>query len=234
MNRNFFIGSILLLTFFLTTGLLFHFVKAAGPVEPFSFSVKTGTAKGTVKLTWYDDNSVHGYNLFYGTNKNHFDYGVVNMAHAAYQVNDFTVGYLIPGQNYYFKLVGLDGGQDIDSDPLLAAAALNDNTAVQPTYYSVSKNYLMPYLFAINYGANSGSVDITWFANESANKYDVVYGTSPGNYQYGWQNMPFRQDLSNTLNIGALTPGKTYYFALVAERNNTVVSWTDPLSITVR
>lgn len=225
---------ILFVTTFLTLGIIFSSVKATGPVEPFSFSVKSGTEKGTVKVTWYDDNSVHGYNLLYGTNINHFNYGVVNMAHGKYQVNEFTVGYLTPGQNYYFKLIGLNGGQDIDSDPLLARAALNNNTTVQPTYYSASKNYLMPYLFALNYGAGSGSVTITWFANESANKYDIVYGTSPGHYQFGWQDMAYRQNLSNTFTVGALTPGTTYYFSLVAERNNTVVSWTDPLSITVR
>lgn len=209
------------------------FAQTSGPVEPFSFSAVSGPKIGTVKITWYDDNTSKTYNLLYGFDPNHLTFGVVDMAHITNMANEFMVGSLTPGQIYFFKLFGTNGN-DKESGPVMAKATSNTSLAVKSTYYSASQNYKMPYLFAISYGSSPGTVNITWFANDSANKFDVSYGTVPGIYQYGWQDMPYRQNLSNTFTVGALIPGKTYYFALVAERNNSVVSWSSPLSITVR
>lgn len=226
---------ILTMTAFLNIGKTSPaFAETSRLIEPYSFSATPGTQAGTVKITWYDDGSAKTYNLLYGTDINHFTFGVVDMAHGANRANEFTVGYLIPGQTYYFKLIGIRGGEDTESGPIIAQAASNTSLAIKSTYYSSSKNYEMPYLFAINYGNSSGTVNITWFDDDTANKYDIVYGLSPGNYVYGLQNMPYRENLSNTFTIGALSPGRNYYFALVAERNNSIVSWSQPLSINVR
>jgi len=159
--------------------------------------------------------------------------GLVNMAYSKNQANEFTVEYLIPGKTYYFMLLGMSGSDETKSGPVKAVAATT-YTSVKPTDYSQSKNYEMPYLFTIGYGGSSGTVNVTWFDNDSADRYDIVYGVKPNEYLYGVQNVPYQENLSNTFTIGALTPSKTYYFALVAERNGSVVLWSAPLSITAR
>lgn len=230
-----------LFVFVVPVAVFFGFVGAcpvlavtSGPIEPYSFSASSGTQPGSVKLIWYDDGSAPKYNLLYGTDPNNYIYGVVDIAHSVHQANEFTVGYLAPGKTYYFKLCGVRPDGDTESGPIKAQAATNANPTAKAVYYSTSKNYEMPYLFALGYGKDAGTVTVTWFDNDSANKYDIVYGLSPGNYIYGFQDMPYSPNLSNTFSVGSLTPGTTYYFALVAERDSTVVSWSSPLQITAR
>ena len=220
-----------LFTLVLTIGI---FISLAGsvlannpPVNPYSFNAVPGSKLGTVKITWYDDGDADKYNLVYGTDPNNYTFGVVDMGHSKKRSNEFTVEYLTPGQTYYFKLYG--GNTEVG--PIKVKAASTASLASKSTYYSVSKNYEMPYLFALNYGDGTGVVNITWFDNDTADKYDIVYGLSPSNYSYGFQNMPNNDNLSNTFAVRGLTSGKTYYFALVAERNGVVVSWSQPLSI---
>ena len=220
-----------LTTFVLTIGvftiLTGNVLASNPPVNPYSFNAVPGSKVGTVKVTWYDDGDADKYNLIYGTDPNNYTFGVVDMGHSKKKANEFTVEYLIPGQTYYFKLYG--GLTEVG--PIKVQAATTATINKKSTYYSASKNYEMPYLFALSYGDGPGVVNVTWFDNDTADKYDIVYGLSPGNYSYGFQNMPNNDNLSNSFAVRGLTPGKTYYFALVAERNGVVVSWTQPLAI---
>jgi hypothetical protein len=207
------------------------FAISSGPVNPYSFSAMQGSKIGTVKLTWYDDGASHTYNLFYGTNPGNYAFGVVNVAHDVNQANEFTVENLTPGITYYFKLCG----QENYAEAVVAMQATSETISTAKfIYYSESKNYEMPYLFAVNYGNSSGTVNITWFDNDTANKYDLIYGTKLGEYLYGWQDLPYRENLSNTFTVNYLSPGSIYYFALVAKRDNTVVSWSHAISILAR
>ncbi len=59
-------------------------------------------------------------------------------------------------------------------------------------------------------GAQAGTVLLSWNDNDVITNYNVAYGTTPGNYQYG------AVGIGNTGSyvVGGLTPGVTYYFAL--------------------
>lgn len=229
----------ILFSLFIFFSLIFFSVKSAlavgsGPVNPFTFNAFSGTKPGTVTISWYHDGSVHTYDLFYGTDPGKLSYGVIDLDHKPGPSNQFTVEGLTPGGTYFFKLSGISDGAYLESGPILAIATPNNVQATNAVYFSNSKNYQMPYLFAINYGKKSGSVDVTWFSNDTADRYDLVYGTQPNEYIYGVQNMSSMQNLSNTFTVSSLSVGKTYYFALVAEKNNNVLLWTKPLGITVR
>ena len=204
----------------------------SGPVNPFTFNATPGKKLGTVKLSWYHGGSIHTYNLFYGTDPNNLTYGVVDIDHKP-ENNEFVVDGLTPDKTYYFKLIGINEGFYAESGPILSKAASGQNSS-PGIYFSKVKNYEMSYSFALSYGNKTGSVNVTWFSNDTADKYHLVYGTKPGEYLYGVQNMPNQQNLSNTFAVGSLTPGKTYYFSLVAEKNNKIVLWSQPLGITVR
>lgn len=203
------------------------FAVTSGPVSPYSFSAATGTKSGTVKITWYDDGSLSTkYNLYYGTSADKLIYAVPNLYHYSKQVNEFLVESLTPNQTYYFKLDGISGETYTTSGPVIAKAS---NGKINSTI-STSK----PYGFSLTYGPKSGTVNITWTDDFTADKYDIVYGTKPNQYLYGVHGVSYKENSKNIFTIGALTPGKTYYFALVAERNNNVVIWSQPLSITVK
>ena len=224
--------------FFLVFSLPVSSVLAAtsGPTNPYSFSAEPGKEVGTIQLNWFDDGTTKGFNLFYGLKQQNYIYSVINLPSVAPKANSFTVGALTPGQTYYFSLAGMgDGHPPVFSGPVMAQAttqqSLNQNIS--------SANYLadhsnIPYAFLLRPGNKSGSAVIYWTDNQSANKYDIVYGTKPGEYEYGVENIPFNADMNNSFEIDHLTPYSTYYFALVAERNNNVISWTNPLSIYVQ
>lgn len=233
MKKIFRLFFILFLYIFLAT-LSPSYAIVSGPVEPFSFSANSGSEIGTVKITWIDNNDIEKYNLLYGTSANNLNFGVVDMGFQRKKTNEFTIKSLIPGQTYYFKLCGIRGGGDVESGPIMAVSASNKTLSTKSFYYSSIKNYQMPYLFTINYSNTSGSINVTWFDDDSADKYNIVYGLDPNNFSYGFQNMPYNANFSNTFAVNYLTPGKTYYFSLVAEKNNQVVSWTKPISITVK
>jgi len=233
MKEKVFVFVVSMFAFFGVASLLPVSAITSGPIEPFSFSAMPGAQAGTVKLLWYDDGSAPKYNVLYGTDQNNLNYGVVDIAHSRSQANEFTVGYLTPGQTYYFKLCGVRSDGDTEAGPIVAKAASSGNT-VKSSDFATVKNYEMPYLFALSYGDSSGAVNVTWFDNDSANKYDIVYGTDPSNYAYGFQDMPYNPNFSNTFTVRFLSPGATYYFSLVAERDGTVVSWSQPLRIVVK
>ena len=204
-----------------------------GPAGPYSFSAVPGPRSGTIKLTWYDDSTVKQYNLSYGLSQANYNYGVVDLPRTPNRATEFLIDYLTPGQTYYFTLYGVKGdGSGKEAGPIMAKAASNNQTTIQQTYFT-NEHPTIPYAFSLNYG-NKNEVVLTWYDNGTADKYDVVYGTQPYSYIYGFQGMPFTMNSKNTFVVGALNTGTTYYFALVAERNNSVISWGEPLSITAR
>src|ERR1700744_5925711 len=91
----------------------------SGPEQPYSFSAVSGNTPGSVTIHWYDDRTATQYNLLYGTDPSHYNYGMVNLPDAANTSNSFTVNYLTPGTTYYFTLIGVGGSP---SGPVAAEA----------------------------------------------------------------------------------------------------------------
>jgi hypothetical protein len=195
-----------------------------GPENPFSFSAAPGVQTGTVTIRWYDDRTAKQYNLFYGTNPSNYSYGVVDLPDSQNTSNTFTINYLQPGVTYYVSLVGITGTVPIVSGPVAAEA-----TSANPMTQTVT-NHLPEFGLTAQAGSTPGTVLLSWTDNESADKYDIVYGKTPGSLVYGVENVPFTHNAQNYYTIGALQPGQPYYFSLVAERNSSIVLWSDPVS----
>jgi hypothetical protein len=209
----------------LITFSLFGFISPkvfalTGPEDPYSFSAVPGENPGTVTIRWYDDRTATQYNLLYGTDPSHYNYGAVNLPDAANTTNSFTINYLTSGTTYYFSLIGVGGST---SGPVAAEATpLNQTPMIT--------GHLPEYGFTAQTGTTPGTVQLSWTDNGSAQKYDVVYGTTPGSYIYGVENVPFNPNMDNSFSIGALSSGTTYYFELVSERNGSIVLWSNPVS----
>lgn len=226
--RNFF----KILYFCLTIVLLFGITQSktfavTGPENPFSFSAVSGAQPGTVTITWYDDRSANSYNLLYGTDPNHYTYGVVGLPDTQNVSNSFTINYLNPGQWYYFTLIGITGSTPEYTGPVAVQVptSVNESTAV-------ITNHLPEYGFTALAGATPGTVTLSWTDNDSADKYDIVYGKTPDSLVYGVENVSFTHNSDNSYTVGALQVGQTYYFSLVAERNGSIILWSTPVSAT--
>ncbi len=193
----------------------------SGPEQPYSFSAVSGNTPGSVTIRWYDDRTATQYNLLYGTDPSHYNFGAVNLPDAANTSNSFTVNYLTPGVTYYFSLIGVGGSV---AGPVAAEA-----TPVNQTTQTIT-NHLPEYGFTAQTGSAPGTVQLSWTDNGSAQRYDIVYGKTPGLYIYGVQNVPYNANMDNSFPIGALASGTRYYFELVAERNGSVVLWSNPVS----
>jgi Fibronectin type III domain len=198
-----------------------------GPEDPYSFSATSGSAPGTVTIRWYDDQTADQYNLLYGTDPSHYNYGVVKLPDAANTTNTFTINYLTPGQTYYFTLIGMKGTSPNYSGPV-AAVATAQNASPQIT------SHLPEYGFSAVTGSAPGTVQLSWTDNGSAEKYDIVYGATPQANQYGAENIPFNPNMNNSYTVGALASGETYYFSLVAEKNGSIVLWSSPIRAVAR
>lgn len=204
-----------------------------GPVNPYSFSAEAGNQTGTVKLTWYDDGNEDQFNLLYGTGSSNFQFGQVALPVTHNGANTFTVSYLMPGQTYYFLLIGIHGNSSSASGPVTAVAFDPNSPPVsvsQSLVNSLNTQATIPYDFRVGQSFSSGTVTLIWTDNGTANRYDIVYGTTPGEYIYGVQNVPFTPNNASAYSIGYLKPYTTYYFELVAEKNGNVVAWTNPIA----
>jgi hypothetical protein len=219
---------------FLSFGVSLSLAETSGPVKPYSFSAVPGKQPGTVDIHWYDDETAQQYNLLYGTANNKTAYGVINMADIKNSANSFTVGALNPGQVYYFTLLGIQYGTTYQSGPVSARAASavtqTQNTMTTSSVAAVASEYN----FRAQAGDSAGTVKLFWTDNATANHYHVVYGTTPGVYLYGVQDAPFTPLNTSAYTIGALQSGRTYYFALVAVRDHSVVAWTAPVVAVAR
>lgn len=221
VNKALCIGFVL---FFLSGIVSTKAFALTGPEDPYSFSAVSGNTAGSVTITWYDDRTAKQYNLLYGTDPSHYNYGMVNLPDAANTSNSFTVNYLTPGTTYYFTLIGVGGS---DSGPVAAQA-----TSTQQT--SIITSHLPEYGFTAQTGTTPGTVQLNWTDNGSAQKYDIVYGKTPGSYIYGVENVPFNPNMDNEFTIGALQSGTPYYFELVSERNGSIILWSNPVTATAR
>ncbi len=236
MKKIFYVSVSFLVALF--AGVLPAFASS-GPVWPYGLTVKTGNNPGTVWVMWKDDGATNKYNLTYGTDQKANMFGVVGLPFTKSMGNSFEVGQLGGGTTYYFSLVGETGGTPNMSGPVSAVA--KEGTAVQAMVpatttpapaaaVSTSSGPVWPYGFMAATGATSGTVKLTWTADTTANKYDIVYGLMPGQYLWGAQGMSFTPIAMNSFTVRYLQSGVRYYFALVGEKDGATVSWGTPVS----
>ena len=195
-----------------------------GPENPFSFSAQSAQQPGSVTITWYDDKSANQYNLLYGTDPSHYSYGVVALPDIQNTSNTFTVNYLTPGQTYYFTLIGITNASPEYAGPVAAEATPPNGISQMIT------NHLPEYGFTAQTGTTPGTINLSWTDNDSADKYDIVYGKTPQSLIYGVEDIPNTHNSDNSYTVGALQEGQEYYFSLVAEKNGSVILWSNPVS----
>lgn len=67
-------------------------------------------------------------------------------------------------------------------------------------------------------------------ADQPVSKYTLEYGTQPGNYQYGVQDLGLNESNQMTYQVSALTPNTTYYFRVRAGNGCAVGEWSNEIS----
>lgn len=219
-------------------------VLAAGP--NLFFRAMTGSNPGSVYLDWVDTDQSDKYSLLYGTAPGTYQYGVRDIREQANGVNTFTVGYLNPGQTYYFKITAFKNGHVVASSGPLMAQAMT-GTVVQPVAMTAAPSmWTAPvttgptsgpvgrHQFAGTPGVTSGTVNLMWVDDSLDGGYSLVYGTQPGHYQYGALHVGEKSNVLNQYTVGALVPGQTYYFALVSERGGKALTTSAPIAVTAR
>jgi hypothetical protein len=220
-------------------------VLAAGP--NLFFRAMPGQTPGTVSLDWVDTDQTDKYDLVYGTSPTQFQFGVRGIRELPNSLNQFTVGSLVPGQTYYFKLHANKNSRFLTSSGVVSAVAtagvVQQVTAVTspvapvafaPSVAPSTSGTVGRHQFVGHTGVASGTVDLMWVDDSNATGYALMYGTQPGHYQYGVLHINEKSNQLNQYTVGALTPGQTYYFALVSERNGKAAYTSAPIAVTAR
>lgn len=192
-------------------------VYNAGPVGKIMLQAESGPQAGMVTLKWTQEgaNTIN-YNVMYGTTPGTDLYGALNIGRANPEIgnqNRYTVKSLTPGVTYYFRLVSIhtDGS---NGGPSLYVKATAASGVTAGTFFTgpVGRSQLIA-----TPGPASGQVTLTWqnFWGDATN-YHVVYGLTPGAFQWGALNVG--KNPVNSYTVGYLTPGTTYYFSIVPVR----------------
>lgn len=234
-------NKIFLFLFSLTFCFIFYLMVAgtsyaafSGPTSPYSLQAMTGTKAGTVDISWMDDGTANQYDLTYGSDSNANMWGVQNIKENVGMLTKFTVGELTPGTTYYFMLISEVSGTFVaKSGPVSAMAKsgmVQATPTMQPSTQSVNEGPTSRYNFQVMTGQNSGTVDLKWKDDESANQYDLVYGLEPGKYLWGVQDIKENMNMTNTFTVKSLQPETKYYFSLVAQNNDSFFLQAGPLS----
>lgn len=203
-------------------------VKAEGcngtaPSVPTKVSAVSGPSGGEVTIFWDALSFANRYALAYGTVSNKYIYGADNIG--GEQARSYTVKSLQPGVKYYFRLAA---AKDCASSPFTSeiSAVAGGGAVVQasapivskpvtqvgsPSQPVVSSGPIGKTKLSATSGPRVGEVTLTWQNVDNAQDYHLVYGHSAGKYQYGALNI----GRVNKFIVGKLTPGATYYFAII-------------------
>lgn len=217
-----------------TSLLLFLF--AVVPVfadNDYHLQAHPGSENGTVTLTWQDRDFVDTYNIAYGEQSGHYNYGVTDIG----KVASYTIGGLVPGQTYYFVISPVDNEEA--QAYALEASAQASGTQAEKTYHeqeavhtttteqtavsampahqentemSIYNDENKNFHLTARPGSETGTVTLTWDNKGYVDNYSIVYGPSQGNYIWGVSHIGEVGEYT----VGALTPGQTYYFAISA------------------
>src|SRR3989344_7124087 len=185
------------------------------PPQPSRVSAKTGPGAGQVTISWDEVSYANRYAVAYGTESGHYLYGADNIG--GQSSRSYSVGYLNPGQKYYFRL---SAARDCSSSPFseeFSAVSGWGQVVMPKTGGASSVSMDVPSSAALKAwtGPGVGQVSLSW-ASSDADNYHLVYGENRGEYQYGALNI----GKTNSFTVGLLTPGKGYYFALVPQKGD--------------
>jgi fibronectin type 3 domain-containing protein len=167
------------------------------PLSPPTLEVQAGANPEEARLLWTAnaDSAVNNYRVYWGKQSGSytgwFDAGNVTTA---------TLGSLTPGVTYFFAVVAMA------TDGRISAFS-NEGS------HTVPLPPLTPPTLVVQAGANPEEARLRWTANadSAVNNYRVYWGTQSGSY-IGW----FDAGNVTTATLGSLTPGVTYFFAVVA------------------
>lgn len=198
------------------------------PPVPQKFWAKSGPGNGEVTLYWEKAPYANRYAVEYGTKSNSYQYGGNNIG--GENTTWYTVKSLAAGTTYYFRLAA---ARDCTSSGFTAeirataGGAMTYQTenvvsqgrvgvpAVSYQPVSMSGPVGKQHLWAKT-GPRVGEATLYWQHADSADNYHLVYGTQPGKATYGALNI----GKITSLTVRSLSPGTTYYFALVPVMNN--------------
>lgn len=188
----------------------------SGPTGSNAVLTETGPGVGQVTINWarYYQN-VDSYRIVYGTQPGKYTFGTGNLGNSVVT----TISSLNPGQKYYFYLYPSYQGQPLTpvSPEVSEVAAATPHTVV-----GTSGPYGSRTLTATT-GPSKGQVTLTWTQkNPATTGFNVVYGTQPGKYTFGAQNVGLNGVVGTTVTftVGYLNPGQRYYFAVNPLRND--------------
>lgn len=212
-------------------GLLLFFVVSASGADAQTFnlglSAQPGPQAGQVTLTWTDNDQVNNYNIAYGPSASSHLYGVTNIGN----VSSYTIGYLNPGQTYYFVLSPIVGDTALGYLPEVSARAMGGGVTAstpgasgQATFTAVTGGPSgPPWNLTATSGSQTGQVTLTWYNNQGTDSFDLVYGTTSGVNQHGYQGI-VQAGPNYTFVVGGLTSGQRYFFSILPEKGGHVQS----------
>lgn len=180
---------------------------------PNQLRAEAGPGAGQVTLNWvraYAD--VTSYNIAYGTKPGVYQYSVQNIGNNVV----YTIGGLRPGVKYFFLLQPYNGNTALPpvTAPISAVASRTARTVIGTAGPFGARQ------FTAKVGPKSGQVTLKWLTvSTETTGFSIVYGTAPGKYQYGVQNLSAAPNGQwNTYTVSSLQRGRRYYFAVVPVR----------------
>ncbi len=220
------------------------FPSIVSAVDNYSFSATPGASGGQVVLNWKQVKpDVQSYNVFYGTEPGKFEFSAVNVGGSGVGKDiSFTVNYLKPGVKYYFGLSPVSYKKA--SPPSVVTDAVSNGGEVTPpptppspsgptgpvptialtgpiagdTFKGqgiIGSEGAGAHHLSAKKGDKPGDVTLSWDrAFSNVDGYSVVYGTEPGKFQYGANNI----GNTTSFTVHDLNPGEKYYFALVPQK----------------
>lgn len=202
-----------------------------GPVPPVPQGVwtKSGPKPGEITIYWKGAPHANRYAVAYGTWSNKYQYGAHNIG--ADLARSYTVSYLTPGTKYYFRLAAAQGCASSPFSTEVTGVAMGGLPG-NPPKADISGQVMMKkemsgpvgkQMLWVKSGPKTGEVTLYWKNNENADNYHLVYGTNSGKPEYGALNI----GKVSWFTVRHLTPGKTYYFAIVPVMNN-MAMYTTP------
>jgi subtilase family serine protease len=173
------------------SALIASFVSSSAPT-----GLKASASGQVVTLTWNTDAGATSYDVYQGTAP-----GPVSSTPVKQNVTgtSTTVSGLQFGQEYVFAIAavsstGVISPRSSPVDVTIVPAAPTGVTVAAPS-------------------ATAGSLNLAWTASSGASSYSIFEGTTPG----GEGTAPAKTGLSGTsASLTNLTPGKQYFFTVVA------------------
>jgi hypothetical protein len=201
----------------------------AGPAGVNGLRAYPGPDKGSVTLEWSRVTLTgENYSVRYGTSSGNYPWIADHVGYIA----TYTVKNLTPGVRYYFALERIQvGNVSLGWSGEVSAVAPAFSTLPVVTAGPIGRNLLTAQ------SVGSGKVKLSWRRYFSdTESWHVVYGTRPGQFQYGILSaVTTTPGVSNyNYTIGALPRGKRMYFALVPVRGGQAVYITAEVSTIVK